>query len=76
MGKLSYSMNPHPALGAILQQKEIGEAALDWVRAFSPFKLKEAISVALLGINATKGRSAGPKTALERAVESSLRRRG
>eukprot|EP00959_Pyramimonas_sp_CCMP1952_P214440 4487434-Pyramimonas_sp.AAC.1 len=74
-GKLQYSLNPTPVLGAIPQGKEIGETELAWVRNFSVFKLKEAMTASLLGLNATKGKASAPKSALERAVESSLRRR-
>ncbi|CAK0891384.1 unnamed protein product [Prorocentrum cordatum] len=75
LGILSSSLNPTPVLGAARRQKEIGETAPAWVKNFSALKLKEAMAVGPPGINAAKGRGAGPEAALERAVETALRRR-
>eukprot|EP00959_Pyramimonas_sp_CCMP1952_P022677 476295-Pyramimonas_sp.AAC.1 len=74
-GKLQYTLNPLPTLVPHLMSQEPGEAVLTMARGYSPTKLKEALTTAILVLNGVKGQGAAPKSALERAVEASLRRR-
>ncbi|CAK0817577.1 unnamed protein product, partial [Prorocentrum cordatum] len=62
MGNIQHSLNPNPALGATLQGQGVGEPALTWARASSVLKMKEAITIGALGLDAARAKGPGPET--------------
>ncbi|CAK0853607.1 unnamed protein product [Prorocentrum cordatum] len=75
LGKISFALNPTPCLQAKPANHEVGEQAMEAVKVYEVMKLKTAITIGLQSINGKKATGPGPKTALERSVESTLRRR-
>ncbi|CAK0805762.1 unnamed protein product, partial [Prorocentrum cordatum] len=75
LGKISFTLNPTPCLQAKLANHEVGEQAMEAVKVYEVMKLKTAITIGVQSINGKKATGPGPKTALERSVESTSRRR-
>ena len=73
--KLIYTINTAPSFRAVLYDQKLEQEQYDKIAGFKGDIFKQALGHALAHLGATKSRSGGPKTGLERAVEAQLNRR-
>ncbi|CAK0891548.1 unnamed protein product [Prorocentrum cordatum] len=72
--KLIYTISTAPSFRAALYDQKLEQEQYDKIAGFKGDIFKQALGHALAHLGATKSRSGGPKTGLERAVEAQLNR--
>ncbi|CAK0808688.1 unnamed protein product, partial [Prorocentrum cordatum] len=74
--KLTRAINASTSFRAVLCCQKLDQTQRDAILGFKGGVFKQALGHALVRLGAVKSRSGGPKTGLERAVETQLSRRG